>query len=185
MTAVRPARRFAALGTAVACVLTLTSCGGGDAPSPPPDGWVRVESGRLSVAVPEEWVDAPAGTDPWTVAWADDADLAGATVLLSGSPDFGEDGADRGVSTFVAGAQVGGVPSYSSTSRNRVVETDEVEVERNEYTYELSDGTVHEGVFWAAADPEDGRTVALELTGADLPDDLVEQIQASIRVLEG
>lgn len=177
-------RRIRLFATGVVVATALTACTQGSAPSTP-DGWARHEVGHLSVAVPQEWVATSEGDDLWTVGWADAEDLADASALLIGSPDFGDNGADEGLSTFVSGAQIGGVPGYMSTSTSTPVTTDSLEVVRNDYTYVDGAGTTFQGVFWAAAAPGSGTTVALQLSGVDLPEDLVEGIQDSIRVLDG
>ena len=177
-------RRIRLLATGAVVATALTACTSGSSPSTP-DGWTRHELGHLSVAVPEGWVATAEGDELWTVGWADAEDLADASALLIGSPDFGQNGADEGLSTFVAGAQIGGVPGYMSTATSTPVETDTLEVVRNDYTYVDGAGTEFQGVFWAAAAPASGTTVALQLSGTDLPEDLVEGIQDSIRVLDG
>jgi hypothetical protein len=153
------------------------------APAPLPDGFVRQEAGALSVAVPAQWQEIEGNTELWPVGWADAA-LESATVVLIVSPDLGTDGAEAGRSTFMAGAQIGGVTGYASQESTDPEPTDTLEIARNNYTYSGPDGAKYEGVFWAAANPETGFTVALQITGKTLSDDLLDDIQGSIRVLE-
>lgn len=177
--------RIGAGALAAGLALLLTSCSDGDAEvSVPdaPDGWVRVEAGRLTVAVPSDWVGLETADDLWSHAWTDSADSAEATVILVAAPELGTQGAEQGLDTFVAGAQVGGTPGYASTSRSRPVETDTLEIERNDYTYSAGEAT-NDGVFWSVADPRDEHTIGLQLTGVDLSDDLIATVQDSIRVL--
>ncbi|QTE29964.1 ATP-grasp domain-containing protein [Pengzhenrongella sicca] len=161
-------------------VALLAACGSGDE-AVAPEGFVLKTVGALSVAVPQDWQDIEGTTEKWQNGWAD-AELDSAQYLLIASPEFGSDGADLGRSTFVAGAQIGGVPGYASESFTEPVATDSLEIARNDYTYTSADGAAYEGIFWAAADPESGVTVALQLTGKDLPADLVAGIESSIRV---
>lgn len=172
-------RRWLAGLVGLAVVATTAACGTGEEAGVgpvTPEGWERVEDGALSFAVPAEWVEAPQSDDLWSIGWSTDPDPGADSLLLVAAPEFGDDGAEQGLDTFVAGAQVGGW-GYSSTDRSTPVETDSLEVARNDFTY---DGV--SGVFWSAADPETGRTVALQLTGRDLPDDVVEGVERSITV---
>ncbi|MBO0922976.1 hypothetical protein J1G44_00575 [Cellulomonas sp. zg-ZUI199] len=166
------------LGAVLAAGLTGCSDAGESAPTTP-EGWQRVESGALSFAVPEDWVEAAQSDDLWSVGWADSSELGPDSLLLVGAPALGQDGAQRGLDTFVAGAQVGGW-GYGSTGMSTPVDTATLEVQRNDFTYDDVSG-----VFWAAADPESGTTVGLQLTGRDLPDEIVAGIESSIAVRAG
>lgn len=170
-------RRTAVLLGAVLVVGALAACSA-DAPAEPvtPDGWRRVESGALSFAVPESWVEVPQDDDLWSVGWAD-APGDDATVLVVGAPGLGRDGAEAALDTFVAGAQVGGW-GYGSTGLSTPVDTGALKVRRNDFTY---DDDVA-GVFWAAADPASGTTVGLQLTATELDEDVVQGLEASIAV---
>ncbi|MGN8246570.1 hypothetical protein ACTHAM_000234 [Cellulomonas soli] len=171
------------LAAGLALLLTACSDGGAQVSVPDaPDGWVRVEAGRLTVAVPSDWVELETADAMWSQAWSDAADTSQATVILVAAPELGTDGAAQGLDTFVAGAQMGGTPGYVSTGRSRPVETDTLEVERNDYTYTAGDAT-NDGVFWSVADPRDEHTIGLQLTGADLSADVIATVQDSIRVL--
>ena len=134
-------RRARALVAGALVATALTGCTSGSSAGGTPEGWTRHDVGHLSVAVPEGWTALDEGDDLWTVGWADADDLADASALLIGSPDYGTNGAEDGLSTFVAGAQIGGVPGYTSTSRTTPVDTDELEVARNDYTYVDGAGT--------------------------------------------
>lgn len=178
----RPWSALALAGTVVA-VLAVSGCSADPADAPLPDGWVRYTEGRLSVAVPQEWVELPegGGGDGWTTGFADDA--SDPTILLVLSPEIGDRGAVDEVTTFVVGAEtLGATPGYDWVAQSVPVETDELVVARNDHTYREASGE-YEGVFWAACDPGDNATVALKLTAADLPEDVVAGIEESIRVL--
>ena len=173
-------RPVPALAVAAVLAAALTGCSGAEQSGPAtPEGWQRVESGALSFAVPEDWVEAAQSDDLWSVGWADGSELGPDSVLLVGAPELGQDGAERGLDAFVAGAQVGGW-GYGSTGMSTPVDTATLEVQRNDFTYDDVSG-----VFWAAADPESGTTVGLQLTGRDLPDDLVAGFESSIAVRAG
>lgn len=166
----------------VAVGALLLSCS-----SPPaavtPDGWSRHEQGPASVAVPAGWVEVDGSSETWPLAWADDDDLEAAQYALAVSPRLGTGGADLGRSTFVTGGQIG-IPGYVSTGFSEPVHSDTLEIFRNDYTYGAGDQAVH-GVFWAAADPQSGTTIGVQLTGATLPEDLVTALEKSIQVLPG
>lgn len=170
---------FALIGGSL-LALALGGCtGSGDPAATTPAGWQRVESGPLSFAVPEAWVEVPQTDDVWSVGWSDDAEPGATSVLLVGAPELGQDGAERALDTFVAGAQVGGW-GYGSTGTSTPVATEALEVRRNDFAYDDV-----QGVFWAAADPRSGASVGLQLTGRDLPADVVSGIEESITVLPG
>lgn len=172
-------RRSTVVVVGLALGVLVTGCTGPDPATEvtTPEGWQRVESGALSFAVPEDWVEVPQSDDLWSVGWGSAAEPGADDVLLVGAPEFGEDGAEPALDTFVAGAQVGGW-GYGSTGLSTPVDTATLEVRRNDFAYDDV-----EGVFWAAADPRSGRTVALQLTGRDLPDDVVAGIEDSVVVL--
>ncbi|MCC2312737.1 hypothetical protein [Cellulomonas xiejunii] len=142
-----------------------------------PEGWQRVESGALTFAVPGDWVEVPQSDDLWGVGWSTDAAPGPGSLLVVGAADLGDDGAEQALDTFVAGAQVGGW-GYGSTGRSTPVDTAALEVQRNDFTYDDV-----EGVVWTASDPDSGRAVGLQLTGRDLPPEVVAGIEESIAVL--
>ena len=168
-------RRRPMLAPLVACVVILGLVGCSDAQEVPatPDGWQRVEVGALSFAVPTEWAQEDTSDEYWSVQWATD------TALLIGAPAFGENGAKHGLVTFQSGAQIGGW-GYRSTRSSTPVDTATLTVERNDFEYDDVDG-----VFWAASDPRSDVTVALQLTGRDLPATLVTGIEESLAVVDG
>ncbi|MCL3859928.1 hypothetical protein [Actinotalea sp. K2] len=176
--ATRPVGLLLTVGVAAG----LGACGPSGADVP--EGFVQVGSGRLEVAVPQGWVPVEGDSELWPGGWAD-AELDDAQHLLIVSPEFGTGGADLGRSTFVAGAQIGGVTGYTSDGFSEPVQTDSLEIARNDFTYTGPDGERYEGIFWAAADPRSGDTVALQLTGSELPADLVDGIEGSIRLGDG
>lgn len=171
-------RPVLALGCGAVLAVALVGCSSPDeTATTTPDGWQRVESGALSFAVPPDWVEVSRSDALWSVGWADGTELGPDSYLLVGAPELGEDGAERGLDTFVAGAQVGGW-GYGSTGVSAPVDTEALEVRRNDFTYDDV-----AGVFWAAADPGSGATVGLQLTGRGLPADLVAGIEESIAVV--
>jgi hypothetical protein len=63
------------------------------------------------------------------------------------------------------------------------VDTGDLELTRTDFTYAAQDGgPTLEGVLWVGSDPDTTKTVAVQLTGEELPADLVEQVQESIAV---
>lgn len=178
MPAVRRVRTTAA---AVAlATLGLSACGAG---AGAPEGWTRVEDGWLAVDVPDAWTDTGPSAEWWTRSWQDDADEAQATVQMLAAPAFGYWGALEGQGVAIAGAQVGGLAGFSVEERTTPVDTDSLEVVRTDFTYEGADQEMV-GVLWVAADPGTKKTVAVQLTGTELPEDVVEQVQSSIEVLD-
>lgn len=172
----RRATRLLAVGLGAVLGVTLTGC----SPEPEPvtpEGWQRVENGSLSFAVPGDWVEVRQSDDLWSVGWSTDAEPDEDSVLLVAAPTLGEDGAEVALDTFVAGAQVGGW-GYRSVARSAPVDSDALEVRRNDFAYDDV-----QGVIWTAADPGTGPAVGVQLTGRDLPEDVVAGIEESIAVL--
>ncbi|WP_258726156.1 hypothetical protein [Cellulomonas sp. NS3] len=180
MSRPNPVRRalLAAAGATVLVGLAACSSGSGT-----PEGWTRVEDGWLQVDVPEAWVETGGLSDRWTASWQD-AEGADATVQLAASPALGYYRAAEARGIILANAQVGGLPGFAVTSQSDPVDTDALEVTRTDFTYEPDDGGTSEGVLWVAADRETKKSVALQLTAAELDEDVVEQLEASIRVLD-
>ncbi|UZN02141.1 hypothetical protein [Cellulomonas sp. S1-8] len=170
---------LAVIGGGLLAAAVVGCSGPQDAAPATPAGWQRVEQGALSFAVPGDWVEVPQPDATWSIGWSDDAEPGATSVLLVAAPELGEDGAERALDAFVAGAQVGGW-GYGSTGMSTPVETQTLEVRRNDFAYD--DVT---GVFWAAADPASGTSVGLQLTGRDLPADVVAGIEESLAVVDG
>ena len=166
-------------GAATAVVLVLAACSGG---SGAPEGWTRVQEGWLQVDVPEGWTDAGARDDPWTLSRHDGDD---ATIELAGAPTLGYYRAAEGRGILLASMQVGGYPDFAVVDQSDPVDTGALELTRTDFTYAAQDGGDRlEGVLWVGSDPGTTKAVAVQLTGPDLPADVVDQVQESIAVLD-
>ncbi|KQY24375.1 hypothetical protein ASD16_02175 [Cellulomonas sp. Root485] len=171
--------RAAATGVALALSLALAGCSGG---SGAPDGWTRVQDGWLQVDVPDDWTDAGALDDPWTLSRHDGDD---ATVELAGAPTLGYYRAAEGRGILLASMQVGGYPDFAVVEQSDPVDSGDLELTRTDFTYAAQDGGDRlEGVLWVGSDPATTKAVAVQLTGPDLPADVVDQVQDSIAVLD-
>lgn len=160
-------------------MLALTACATEPATA---EGWTRVEETWLTVDVPSSWVATGELSARWTVSWQD-VEGADATVQLAASPQLGYLSALEGRGVVLAAAQVGGLPRFEVVDQAEVVRTDELELTRTHFRYEPegADGP-YDGVLWVAADPDERRAVAVQLTGPDLPDTVVDRVGSSIRV---
>lgn len=174
-----PLRRcVAAAGTALV-MLSLAACG-----SEVPEGWVAVELDGLGFAHPAEAEHEPEGVAEafWEYGVADSAELADAAMVVRGTGRLGDDEfAHVGVSRLLANYRHA-LPGFE------VVSEDEIELEgassaaRVRYRYEDDDGREVQGVWFVAADLAERRSAAVNLVGRDLDDDLVGELQATIRV---
>lgn len=161
--------------------LALSSCAGGTGAA---DGWTRVEDGWLQVDVPDTWAQASTPKDPWSFA-RQDAEGADASLLLTGAGTFGYYPADTGRGVLLASMQVGGYPDFKVVGQSEPVGTGDLHLTRTDFTYAREDGgdTLY-GVLWVGSDPDTDQAVAVQLTGVELPDDVVSQVQGSIAVLD-
>jgi hypothetical protein len=145
-----------------------------------PDGWGRVDAEWLSIAVPTGWDEREPINDQWRLVWSDpDTDQE-----LSAIPGLGYYDADtaRGIVATGGGLNPGGV---DQTGTETVTRTDDLTLLRTTFTFD-HDGRPMEGVLWVAADSEpDDRSVAVQLTGTELDADVVDQVEASIAVVDG
>ncbi len=171
-----PRRPLVPMVLAGVLALTAAACSSPEEGPTTPEGWQRVEQGSLSFAVPGDWVEVAQSDTTWSVGWSTDAEPGAGSVLLVGAPSLGDEGAEQALDAFVAGAQVGGW-GYTSTGMATPVDEDTLQVQRNDFTYD--DVT---GVFWSASDPASGTTVGVQVTGRDLPQDVVQGIQDSLAV---
>lgn len=180
MSRLNPVRRVLLAAAGVSVLAGLAACSGGSAT---PEGWSRVEQGWLQVDVPEGWVETGELSERWTSSWQD-AEGDDATVQLAASPVLGYYRAAEGRGMILANAQVGGLPGFAVTSQTDPVDTDALEVTRTDFTYEPEDGETFGGVLWVASDRETKKAVALQLTAPELDPQVVENLEASIRVLD-
>jgi hypothetical protein len=164
---------------ALAATPALAGCGGDDTP----DGWTRVETGWLALDVPDGWVETGRVTDQWTTGWQD-AEGDDATLQLLASPTLGYYRADVGRGVVLAGAQVGGLPGFSVVEQTEPVDTDSLELNRTEFTYDSDGDGTYSGILWVASDPETEQAVAVQVTGPELDPDIVDTIESSIAVLD-
>lgn len=173
--------RTATAAVVTVAALALSSCAG-DAGAP--DGWTRVEDGWLQVDVPDTWAEASTPSDPWSFA-RQDAEGDDASLLLTGAGTFGYYPADTGRGILLASMQVGGYPDFKVVDQTEPVDSGDLHLTRTDFTYAGEDGgdTLH-GVLWVGSDPDTDQAVAVQLTGVDLPDDVVSQVQESIAVLD-
>ncbi|NUU18167.1 hypothetical protein HP550_13000 [Cellulomonas humilata] len=169
---------------AAVVALTLAALAGCSGGSGAPAGWTRVQDGWLQVDVPDDWSDGASLDAPWTLS-RQDAEGDDATMQLAGAPTLGYYRADEGRGTLLASMQVGGYPDFAVVDQSDPVDTGELELTRTDFTYAAQDGgdTLH-GVLWVGSAPDTGKAVAVQLTGTDLPTDVVEQVQDSIAVLD-
>lgn len=174
-TAVLAATSLAALG--------LAGCSSSDDAGDAPDGWQRIESGWLTLDLPDSWVDSGPVNDAWPSSWQDAEDEDDATVQVLANPAYGYyNYALEANGVALAGAQVGGFDDFKMLDRTGPADTADPEVVRTDFTYRGSDGKTYEGALWSACDRDTSKCVQVQLTAADLDDEIADQIGASIQV---
>ncbi|WP_127126626.1 hypothetical protein [Georgenia sp. SYP-B2076] len=168
----RGVRRAAAL---VAAGVLLTACSG----TGTPEGWMRLERGWLAVDAPEELIEVPeeqAGA--YDLVLQDTRESP--DVQLAAATEYGTASARSTLTVVRLESPFGRLDEGDEFSE---VETDgDRELWRWDFTYE--DGA-YQGVGWAAHDSETERTVVVALTGKDLADQTVQQVEQSIEVRTG
>jgi hypothetical protein len=166
-----------AVAAAAALVWPLAGC----SEDGPADGFRRLETGWMTIDVPEGWVEATA-SGPWTEAYQD-AEGQDATALLSLAPQYGQGiTALEATSDIVGSAQLGAFPDFTVVVPP-TEPTDDADFARRattRFTYTGDDGQTLDGVLWGVADDE--HAVLVQLTGEDLDDALLETVGESIRV---
>jgi hypothetical protein len=175
----RGRRRTNAAAVVLALGVVPAGCSSG---GPVPDGWEQVESEWLSVAVPAGWQSVEPVNDQWRLAWS--ADGGDDAQQLSAIPGLGYYDADqaRGIVATGGGLNASGVEQVETTT---VTDEDNLTVLRTTFTFD-HDGQPMEGVLWVAAEQEpDDRAVAVQLTGVELDPEIIDGVEASIRVIDG
>ncbi|PZR51868.1 hypothetical protein DNL40_14755 [Xylanimonas oleitrophica] len=157
----------------------LGACTSGGAP----EGYDRVEDGWLRVDVPEGWTDTGALNDRWSRSWQDAEGEQGA-VQLAAVPAWGTAGSDAASGQLVAEAQVGGYPGFQVENQDWPDLEADTQRWRIDFTYESEDGEPLQGVWWVASDKETSKTVAVQLTGEHLDEEVVTAIGESIAVID-
>jgi len=164
---------------ALALCVAVAGCSGGSGAA---EGWTRVQDGWLQVDVPDGWSDGGELDEPWTLSRHDGDE---ATLELAGAPTLGYYRAAEGRGILLASMQVGGYPDFAVVDQSDPVDSADLELTRTDFTYAAQDGgDPLEGVLWVGSDPRTEKAVAVQLTGPDLPADVVEQVQESIAVLD-
>jgi ABC-type glycerol-3-phosphate transport system substrate-binding protein len=168
-------RRARAVIAVLAASTLLAACSGTSTPK----GWNRVEQGWLAVDVPEDWVAVSGQAAGYMDLVLQDSEKD-PTVQLVASTEYGDVPAGTtlvAVRTDRPFGQLDDPGLFSDVERD-----DEQVTKRWDFTYE--DGE-YRGVAWATHDAGLGRTVFVAVTGTELGDETVKQIEASIEVLDG
>ncbi|MFH5822149.1 hypothetical protein [Georgenia sp. AZ-5] len=168
-------RRARSVIAALAGSTLLVACSG----TSTPEGWARVEQGWLAVDVPEDWVEVPEQAAGHLDLVLQDSE-EDPTVQLVASTEYGDVPAGTTLVAVRTDRPFGELDDpgvFSDVERD-----DEQATKRWDFTYE--DGE-YRGVAWATHDAELGRTVFVAVTGSELGDETVQQIEESIEVLDG
>jgi hypothetical protein len=159
-------------------VAPLAGCGAG-AVDTPADAQ-RVESGWVRVDLPKGWVRGDPLSEVWTETYQDAAGHDAAAQLAL-SPRYGSFTASMAVARATAMLQVSGYADFRRLDSLPSAETSTRLRDHIAFTYTGDDGEAYEGVLWAAAD-EERHAVLVQLTGRDLDDALVAQVDTSLQV---
>lgn len=149
--------------------LTLVGC------SAPDTGWTTVEAGQLRLERPTRWTPTPSQGDVWTLGFAGDG------VELRIAPQFSEDPtAAAAFSRLDLPSSVGTLDDYTGGGLKRFpVEGADTGV-RADLTYRDGEKTLR-GIWIIAGQYPYPRTVAITLSGEQLPDETVQRILGSLR----
>ena len=163
---------------AVLSVMLASACGGA---AGPPEHFTRVETGWMTIDIPEGWVPVEAG-EPWTQAYADTDDDS-ATVMLAISPTYSESNTANGAAADIIASAQFTYPQFQVVPSAEGTNDDFNHFSQTRFTYSGSDGQALEGVIWGVADDAQ-RAVVVQLTGENLGDDLVTTIGKSIKIVK-
>lgn len=170
--------------SAAALVLGLVAMVLGGCSDDVPEGWTMVDLDGLRFAQPAELsVEEPALVAAfWEHGVVDAAPLEDATLHLRATGFLGDDEfAHVGASRLLANYRHA-LPGFE------VVSEDEVEIDgassatRLRYRYEADDGRQIDGVWLVAADLAERRSAAVDLAGRNLNDEMVRQLEATMRL---
>jgi hypothetical protein len=172
-----PVRILAAL--AALTLLALAGC----TRSAVPEGWDQHDLGTLTFALPAKLstdVEVDAAGWPWG---RQDAAGAEATIQVLAAPALSHDRyADMALARLLAPAQVGGLPGFRLSDQTEIDVPGATSALRARFVYEPAPGSTAEGVWFVAADRDAARSVAVQASGTVLDDDLLVQLQQSLRV---
>lgn len=176
----RSAKLTAIIGLSLASSLALAACsdsaesgGGGNSKE---DSNVT-EDGLISFTVPDGWVETSDIPDRWSLGWRDTDDEDFDQVLFANG-EYDDDGAASATSDVLAEAQVGGIEGFRDSNSEWIERDDDVRIRRTDFTYG-PDTDDHTGVLWFIEDA-DYRTGGLQLSGKDLDDTLIDEIEESL-----
>ncbi|HEX5533644.1 MAG TPA: hypothetical protein VFX33_07885 [Actinomycetales bacterium] len=149
----------------------------------PPEGFTRIEQGWIGVHVPEGLVDKPdKRAGKFDIVLENDVEKP--TLQLVIASDYSEDGpgAHAAMSMLRSTRPVSNVDDNGQGGLFTEVRSDEGrDVWKWPFTYD--DGE-YQGVAWTADDgKDDERVVAVILTGKDLDEKVVKEIEDSLEVL--
>jgi hypothetical protein len=172
-----PVRLLAAL--AALTLLALAGC----TRSATPEGWERYDLGTLTLARPAQLttqVEVDAAGWPWG---RQDSEGTAATMQVLAAPGLGHDRyADMALARLLAPAQVGGLPGFRLRDQTEIEVRGATSALRARFVYEPAPGRTAEGAWFVAADRDAARSVAVQVSGTKLDDELLVQLQQSLRV---
>jgi len=135
------------------------------------------EDGLISFTVPDGWVETSDIPDRWSLGWRDTDDEDFDQVLFANG-QYDDDGAASATSDVLAEAQVGGIEGFRDANSEWIERDDDVRIRRTDFTYG-PDTDDHTGVLWFIEDA-DYRTGGLQLSGKDLDETLIQEIEDSL-----
>ena len=168
---------------ALAAALLAGCSSAADTPVPP-EGFTRIEQGWIGVHVPEGLVDKPdKGAGKFDIVLEDDPEKPTLQIVIASDYSDGGPSAHAAMSMLRSTRPVSNVDNNGQGGPFTEVRSDEDGRDVWKWPFTYDDGE-YEGVAWTADDgKEDERVVAVILTGRDLDENVVKEIEDSLEVL--
>lgn len=162
-------------------LLVLSGCTS-DGPPDGPEGYRGVEVDRIVLNVPEDWDDTGAMDERWTVSWSD-APEQDRAARIAVAPNLGAQEAWVASSSFLASAQIGGLPDFAVVPGTQAVEGDR-DLEEVRFTF-TEDGEPLEGVIWSISGGEPRTSALIQVVAGTLDPALLTAVRDSLAVVDG
>jgi hypothetical protein len=168
---------------ALAAALLAGCSSTADAPVPP-EGFTRMEQGWIGVNVPEGLVDKPdKRAGKFDIVLEDDVEKPTLQLVIASDYAKGGPGAHAAISMLRSTRPVSNVDNNGQGGLFTEVRSDSGGRDVWKWPFTYDDGKF-EGVAWTADDgKDDERVVAVILTGKDLDEKVVQEIDESLQVL--
>lgn len=185
VTALLPAVsiRMRLLGVVVSFGLVMGVAACGSLGNAIPDDATTATDQALTVVVPDDWSEGGDTSDMWPTSWQDGETEEESDYKLVLNGDYGDRKPDTANGVFMAEAQIGGIPGFKH-EESIEEERDNLSIYRMEYTYGEEDDR-YNGVVWTVQNTDTDQTVAMQITGEVLDEELIDDLESSIAISSG